>query len=108
MKKRQETLSLKDAIETLVTYDIKHCLFPHNYIAEVMEEIPIVRGLAMDDRKLILLDSEQGMEEMRETIIHELIHTKYYRLGNLRSRNVERKVIDETIRTYKKLYGVKP
>jgi hypothetical protein len=100
-------LTLKEVIETLATYDIKHCIFPHNYLAEYDRDIPIIRGLAMGDKNLILLDSEQNLEEMRETIIHELIHTKHYRLGDLR-KNIERHVQNETILTYERLYGVKP
>jgi len=101
------TLTLKDVIETLVTYDINHSLFPHNYMVDYFNDVPIIRGLAIDDKKLILIDSEQGNEEMRETIIHELIHTKHYRLGDLRSQ-IEKIVQDETVLTYKMLYGVKP
>ena len=105
--RKNSVLSLKDVIETLTIYDIKHTIFPHNYIAGVNDNIPIIRGVALRDRKLILLDEEQNMREMRGTVIHELIHAKYYKLGNLR-KNVERIVDGETKRTFMKLYGVEP
>jgi len=105
MKNKYKLLTLKDAIETLVTYNVEHCRFPHNYLSDVFEDIPDIRGLAMDDKKLILLDREQGTEEMRETIIHELIHTKHFRLGDLRGiKTIENHVMRETKLTYDKLY----
>jgi len=104
-------LSLKDVIETLIIYNIEHCRFPYNYLREYFNntkyKLPEIRGLAMDDKKLILIDKEQGDERKRETIIHELIHTKHYRLGDLQPKNIERVVQSETLLTYYKLYGVK-
>ena len=100
-------LDLKEVIETLSTYNIEHTRFPHNYLAEVGYEVPIVRGMAIDDKKLILLDKEQGKEEMRQTVIHELIHTVHFRRGDLRS-GIERIVQKETRSVYKHLYGVYP
>ncbi len=107
MKYDYKTLKLKEVIETLSSYDLKHCIFPHNYAAEAGYDVPIFRGLAMDDKKLILIDIEQGLEEKRETVIHELIHTKHYRLGDLKSK-IEKIVEKETFLTYKLLYGHKP
>jgi len=100
-------LDLKEVIETLSTYNVEHTRFPHNYLAEVGYDVPIIRGLALGDRRLILLDKEQNCEEMRETVIHELIHTVHYRRGDLRSR-VEKIVQKETREIYKHLYGVYP
>jgi len=100
-----EELTLKDVIETFVRYDIEHSRFPHNYIYEDAD-MPIIRGLVMDDEKLILLDQDQCDESMREAVIHELLHTKHFRLGDLRGRDIERVVYKETELTYKKLYGV--
>jgi len=104
-----EILSLKDVIESLVIYDIEHCRFPHNYMAEYFPKnrVPLIRGMAIDDKKLILIDKEQCQELSRETIIHELIHTKHYRIGDLEQKNVETIVEAETDLTYLNLYGVK-
>ncbi len=105
--KNRKPLTLKDVIDSLVIYDIEHCRFPHNYLAEVGVDIPIIGGMALDDRKKILIDIELPQEEMREVIIHELIHTKHYRLGDL-PRNInqlEKHVEFETKLTYNKLYS---
>ena len=103
-------LTLKDVIETLAIYDIEHCRFPHNYLADAGMDIPNIAGLCINDKKLILIDKEQGDEELKETIIHELIHAKHYKKGDLKNnRNyIERHVQAETVMTYLKLYGVKP
>lgn len=103
------SLTLKDVIETLVTYDIEHCRFPINYMYEYIGEEKGFHGLAMDDKKLILINKELGNEEIRETIIHELLHTRHYRLADLtRNPNLIEKIVEkETNLTYKKLYGIK-
>lgn len=109
MKKNKNILKLKDVIEVISEYDIKHTLFPHNYYAEICQSVPVIRGVALGDKRLILLDSEQSIEEMRETVIHELLHCHHYNLGDLRGyQNIERVVQRETRETYKKLYGDYP
>lgn len=102
-------LTLKDVIETLITYDIEHCRFPINYMYEYVGERKGFMGLAMDDKKLILINQELGNEEMRETIIHELLHVNHYRLADLpRNPDLIEKIVEkETDLTYKKLYKVK-
>jgi len=107
-KRVLEKLTLKDVIETLIVYQIEHCRFPHNYLEKAGYDIPIIHGLAMDDKKLILIDKEQCCEEKRESVIHELIHTKHYKLGDLKGGNMEKVVQSETVLTYLQLYGVKP
>ena len=74
------------------------------------QDIPRFAGLTMDDKNLILLDKEQGIEEMKETIIHEFIHTKHFRKGDIgKGRNtIEKYVQAETVMTYLELYGVRP
>jgi len=104
----KKPLTLKDVIETLIVYDIEHCRFPHNYLADVNYEIPRIEGLAMDDNKLILINKELCDEEKRHVVIHELLHTKHYRIGDLKGKNIEKVVEAETVLTYLKLYGVKP
>ncbi len=106
---KYKTLTLKDVIDTFVSYDLEHSRFPHNYMLDNLD-IPIIGGMAIDDKKLILIDKELPTETMREVIIHELIHTKHYRLGDLpRDINtIERIVHKETGLVYKKLYGNKP
>ncbi len=109
-KRVLRTLILKDVIETLVSYNIEHTRFPHNYIRDYIGEdiVPEIHGLAIDDKKLILIDKEQCVEDIRETVIHELIHTKHYRKGDLKGREIEDVVKKETELTYKELYGVEP
>ena len=105
---KYKTLNLKDVIETLTLYDLEHCRFPHNYMIDM--DIPMVGGMALDDRKLILIDKELPTESMKEVVIHELIHTKHYRDGDLpRNINTIEKIVQrETELTYKKLYGYRP
>ena len=103
-----QELTTRDIIETLVTYNIEHCRFPHNYAAVAGYDIPLLRGLAMDDKKLILIDKDLTTEYAREIIIHELLHTKHFRLGDLTMKGAERQIIRETNYTYEKIYGVKP
>ena len=106
---KYKTLNLKDVIETLTYYNLEHSRFPHNYMIDNLD-VPIIGGMALDDRKLILIDKELPLESGREIVIHELIHTKHYRNGDL-PRNIntiERIVQRETEMTYKKLYGHKP
>lgn len=104
-----ETLTLKDVIETLAVYDVEHCRFPHNYIADFTDNDEI-HGLVLDDKKLILIDYEQCIEVIREAVIHELIHAKHYRKGDLKRdfKYIEKIVKAETVMIYEKLYGVKP
>lgn len=102
-------LTLKDVIDVLSDYDVKHCIFPHNYLAEIDDTIPVIRGIALGEKRLILLDSEQNSEEMRETVIHEILHCKHYKLGDLSGFNkIENHIEKETNLTYKLLYGHKP
>jgi len=104
-----EELTLKDVIESLAYYNIEHCRFPSNYINDYFKDtkykLPELKGLALDDKKLILIDKDSADEVRKETIIHELIHTKHYRLGDLRE-NIEDIVEAETNITYKKLYNL--
>lgn len=106
---KYKTLTLKDVINTLTYYDLEHCRFPHNYMIDNMD-VPIVGGMALDDRKLILIDKDLPTESSKEVVIHELIHTKHYRDGDLpRNINTIEKIVQrETEMTYKKLYGYRP
>ncbi|MCK5624992.1 hypothetical protein KAI04_04070 [Candidatus Pacearchaeota archaeon] len=103
-----EELTVKDIIETFVTYDLEHCKFPHNYFIEVMSRIPRIEGVTLDDQKLILINNENGLEKTRQVIIHELLHTKHYRQGNLELKRIEKQVVAETKFNYMKIYGVNP
>jgi len=105
LRRHTNPLTLKDVIETFVTYDLRHSVFPHNLISEEYG-IPYLFGMAIDNRKIILIDEDLGQEETRATLIHELLHTKHYRLGDLSERLVEKTVRAETKRMYKLLYGV--
>lgn len=102
-------LTLKDVVEVLAIYDLEHCRFPHNYMSELYNDVPIIRGMAVGSKKLILLDREQNTEQMKETLIHELIHCKHFQLGDLKDTGniVEKHVDKETALTYKLLYGHK-
>jgi len=117
LKKKKQSgliraLTLKEAIEALAIYNIEHCRFPHNYFAETGDfgDIPELHGLVLDDRRLILIDKEQGIEEIKESVIHELIHAKHFMKGDLPSniKTIERRVIAETTLTYSKLFGEPP
>ena len=67
----------------------------------------MIGGICSDDKKLILIDKDIGMEMARSVIIHEILHAKHFRLGDLSGRNIERVVEKETSETYYKLYGIK-
>lgn len=100
-------LTLKDVIETLTTYNYELTRFPHNYLADIDLDIPRIEGLAIDDKKIILVNYEQSVENIRDTIIHEFLHTKHFRQGDLRGKEIEKIVEKETDLTYAKLYGRK-
>ena len=110
MKKlKPNLLTLKDTINILSMYDIEHCRFPHNYIADVVDDIPRLNGLVLGDKRLILIDREQPIELAKEVVIHELLHCKHYELGDLSGFNrIENYIKQETDLTYKLLYGHKP
>ena len=100
-----ETLTMRDIIETLVTYNVRHVPFPHNYVQGAAK----YNGLICDDKKTIFLNEEMAKEITRAVIIHEFLHDKHYRIGNLcDERRIESVVKKETIETYKQIYGVKP
>ena len=103
-------LTLADVIETLIHYDVEHCRFPHNYLAEFVKGIPELGGWALDDKKLILINKEECDERRREIVIHELLHTVHFRRGDLPRdiKKIEEIVEAETELVYKKLYGNKP
>lgn len=105
---KYKMLNLKDVIDTLAYYDLEHCRFPHNYMLDM--DMPIIDGMVIDDRKLILINKELPTETSREVVLHELIHTKHFRDGDLPKNinTIERIVQRETEMTYKKLYGNKP
>ncbi|MFH1978875.1 MAG: hypothetical protein ABII97_00595 [Patescibacteria group bacterium] len=105
-----ETLALREVIDILAHYDLEHCRFPHNYLADTGLGIPELRGLVVDDKKLILISNELGFEEARETIVHELLHCKHFLRGDLphNIKRIEKVVEQETIATYYELYGNKP
>ena len=111
-KKKQvlKELTLKDVIETLIWYNVEHCRFPHNYLADFVADMPVVGGLTLDDKKLILINKEESDENRREVVIHELLHTAHFRRGDLPRdiKKIEKIVEAETELTYKKLYGAKP
>jgi hypothetical protein len=113
-KKRDLTckhLTLKDAIEVLAIYNLEHCRFPHNYFSETeFGDIPKLRGATIDDKRLILIDIEQGIEQTKEAVIHEILHGKHFIKGDLPNdqRRREKAVDVETDVVYLKLYGVKP
>ena len=105
----EKILTLKDTIESLSIYNLNHCLFPHNFVAEELGYDEL-HGLILCGRKQILIDKEQPTEIVKEAVIHELIHARHYQKGDLRHNinYIERIVQRETELTYKKLYGIIP
>ncbi|MCK9595727.1 hypothetical protein M0R19_00895 [Candidatus Pacearchaeota archaeon] len=91
-------LTLKDVINSLVEYDIKHCPFPQNDNSKGIDQ----GGMIDDEKKIIYIEDEQTYKSKRTVLIHELLHAKYFRLGK---EDNEEQIEKETDIIYKKLYG---
>lgn len=102
-----EQLTLKDVIETFTTYNLRHVDFPHNFLAQTGADIPEIDGLTLDDKKIIYINTDTSLEYRRAVLIHEFLHTKHYRQGDLPRSKTESVVEKETKLTYYDLYGVK-
>jgi len=87
---KYERMGLAEVVNVLCNYDIKRTEFPINYMARALgkEDTLTLRGMAMDDQKLILIDKEQGLEYMRETVMHEIYHCHFYLTGQLHGRTM--------------------
>jgi len=94
-----ELLTLRDVIDALMRYDIKHCPFPQN---DISKKLGSHNGIIDDEKKIVYLNEEQTQESMRKTIIHEFSHAKNYRAGK---KDTEKQIEKETEIIYKKLYG---
>jgi uncharacterized protein YjaZ len=86
-------MELKDVLDVLCRYYIKHTDFPINHMSSLLDDDEgnsfVLKGLAIDDKKLILIDKEQGLENMRETILHELYHGHFYMNGQLHGKSMK-------------------
>lgn len=82
-------LTLKDVIDALVDYDIRHQPLPSMGTGNLY-------GLFSSGEKRIYLNSEQDRREMIDTIVHELYHAKFHMQG------VDDRVSHETIDKFTK------
>lgn len=101
-------LTLKDIIDVLCHYDLEHSKFPSNYVAEISEDIPIIYGMACDDKRKIFIDEEAAYETMREVVLHEIYHCHHFLKGDLDGvphSKMEKIVTREAKDHVKKLYS---
>lgn len=96
-KKDLELLTLRNVVDALMRYDVKHCPFPQNNVRKNND-----MALIDDEKKIIYLDEEETQRNMRIGIIHEFLHAKYYALG---IKDIEKKIEKEADLVYERLYG---
>ena len=99
-------LTLKEVIEILIEYNVELKEFPLNNWREVNNK-PKIRGLIIDDLRRIVIDKNQSKDLLRESILHELVHAKYFKSGGLSTlsqKQIENTVQKESEEVYKKLY----
>lgn len=92
-------LNIKDIIDILCEYDLKHQEFPGNLLAN--DDNEIIYGIADDNDKTIHINKIQNLNEKRNTVIHELVHCKCYRYNPSTTENEIRKYANKM---YMKLY----
>jgi hypothetical protein len=100
-------LTIEDMLDILCEYTISFERFPHNYLADAFEEIPTIDGLAIDDKKQIIVNKELCNEEKKKTLLHELYHCYHYMKGDLYGLGMKKEeavVHRETNEHFKKLY----
>lgn len=98
---------LKNIINVLAIYDIKHCEFPINLMLEFMKK-PKMAGLAVDDKKTLYIDTAQGLTETREAVVHEILHAHHYLIGDLDTKTmkkIESQIERETDKIIERVYG---
>ena len=98
---------LRELINVAAIYDIKHCEFPVNLMLEFMRKDKIT-GLAIDDKRTLYIDINQGLTETRSAVIHEMRHAHHYLTGDLDTKNmkqVEAKIERETDKIIERVYG---
>lgn len=96
-------LTLRDVIEALCHYNVRHLEFPLNAVVEQQ-----VTGITNDREKTVYLEKDRTLYVKRKTIIHELTHCKHNLLGDLDSlpvRSIEKIIEREEKQTWKSLYG---
>lgn len=93
-----ELLTMRNVIDALMRYDVKHCPFPQNDVPGKGAD----SGIIDDEKKIIYLDEETTQEYMRKAIIHEFLHAKYFALGK---EDTEEQIERESEDVYKKIYG---
>jgi hypothetical protein len=98
-------LTLRDVVEILCHFNVKHTDFPLNRVVDQQ-----VRGLASDSSRTIFVERDIGLQTARKVVIHELIHCKHYLAGDLDdvpNQQGEKIVLKEERETWKDLYGRK-
>ena len=95
-------MNLKNIVEILVRYDVKHLPFVTNLYFENLDEDFTLEGLACDDKKIIYLNSDNCNDVQRLTIIHEALHCHSYMHGfGWNEREVTKRAKD----LFKETYG---
>lgn len=98
---------LRAFINVLAIYDVKHCDFPINLMLEFMRKSKIT-GLAIDDKRALYIDKNQGLTEIRSAIVHEMRHAHHYLQGDfdtLKLKQIENRIEKETDKIIEKVYG---
>jgi len=103
-------LTIKDVIDILCHYNMKHCEFPLSFILENHPDFEneYFGGCAIDDKKTIYINSDSSLITRRKAIIHELYHAYAYLTAkhDLYSfKKMEQDTKKATERFYKKLYS---
>ena len=98
-------MNLKNIVEILVRYDVKHIPFVTNMHYELTNPDLMLSGLCADHEKMIYLDSNMCDDHMRLTIIHEALHCHSFMYGLGWS---EREVTKRAKDLFKETYGWKP
>ena len=92
-------MTLKDVIEALVHYSLNHITMPPPDIYH--REAKELAGYCDHDKAAIYIDTEMGLMDKRQVIIHELAHA----INHCKGISDEEDTIDiETIVTFKELY----
>jgi len=100
---------LRQVVNVLADYDVIHTEFPLNLLREYQKK-DMIRGLAVDDKKRIYIDTNACSSDRREAAIHELLHVTYYQSGemdNVGCAEEENQVIRKTKEVMDLLYPQK-
>lgn len=107
--KKIKQLTLTDIITVLCNYNLTHTKFPHNYMSDGDYDIPYIRGMIIDGKKQIYINSDISYEMKRETVLHELYHADSFIKGYLDGvpyEKMEQLINKATKQHLKKLWGI--